>query len=196
MPRSPEANEQVRQATKEKILIAAKNVFFAKGFHSASIDDVAKAALISKGLLYNYFKGKEDLLAALVDVRIDELMVVMNEAKAKQNPLEQLRHIIVGALEDVQKRPEAFRFYQNLFTQPKKDEIIAKQSARLNQEYEKQFKVQTEIFRKLGVPDPVQRSLYFSSAIQGVMLLFSTYPEFYPLEKVKEQLITEFCRKN
>jgi len=91
------------------------DLFFTKGYHATSIEDVARLAEISKGLLYHYFKGKEDVLAALVDVRLNDLLVVMNAAVAKSTPAEQIRHIAEGALDDVRRQPEVFRFYLNLF---------------------------------------------------------------------------------
>jgi AcrR family transcriptional regulator len=193
MPRTPEENERIRQKTKEQILKAAMDMFCLKGYHSASIDDVAKQAQISKGLMYHYFKGKEELLAALVEVRISDILVVMEAAAAKETPAEQLRYIIEGALEDVQRQPEVFRFYLNLFTQPRLDPVVAKYSQKLMDEQARQFEVQTEMFVKLGVINPRTRSLYFSSAIQGIMLMYSTYPETYPLDEVKAQAIVEFC---
>jgi AcrR family transcriptional regulator len=44
----------------------ALKVFAAKGFKTASIKDIAEAAEISQGLMYHYFKNKEDLLAATI----------------------------------------------------------------------------------------------------------------------------------
>jgi TetR/AcrR family transcriptional repressor of mexJK operon len=55
---------------RQKILDAAQKVFAAKGFDGASIKDLAKAAKISPGLLYWYFKDKSDLFASLVSERI------------------------------------------------------------------------------------------------------------------------------
>lgn len=63
----------------------------------------------------------------------------------------------------------------------------------LMDEQARQFEVQTEMFKKLGVKSLRQRSLYFSSTLQGIMLMFSTYPENFPLEEVKAQVIQEFC---
>jgi hypothetical protein len=60
-------------------------------------------------------------------------------------------------------------------------------------EQARQFQVQTEMFKKLGVKNPQQRSLYFSSALQGTMLMHSTYPTTFPLDAVKAQIIAEFC---
>ncbi|OUL28650.1 TetR family transcriptional regulator [Nostoc sp. T09] len=193
MPRTPEENERIRRATKEQILKAAMDLFFNKGYHATSIDEVAKTANISKGLLYHYFKGKEDLFAAMVDVRLNDLLVVMQGAAAKKTPTEQIRHIAEGALEDVRRQPEVFRFYLNLFTQPRLDPVVAKYGQKLMDEQAKQFEVQTEMFTKLGVANPRKRSIYFSSTLQGIMLMFSTYPQTFPLDEVKAQLIEEFC---
>lgn len=193
MPRTPAENERIRRATKEQILRAAMDMFCEKGYHSTSIDDVAKQAQISKGLLYHYFKGKEELLAAMVEVRLNDLLVVMEAAVAKQTPVEQIRHIIEGALADVQRQPEVFRFFLNLFTQPRLDPIVAKYSQKLMDEQARQFEVQTQMFVKLGVANPRKRSLYFSSTIQGIMLMYSTYPNNFPLDEVKAQAIVEFC---
>jgi AcrR family transcriptional regulator len=193
MPRTPEENERIRRATTEHILETALILFCSKGYYSTSIEDVAKQAQISKGLLYHYFKGKEEVLAALVDIRINDVLVVMNAAKTKSTPAEQIRHIAEGALDDVQQKPEVFRFYLNLFTQPKLDPVVAKYSQKLMDEQARQFEVQTEMFCKLGVANPRQRSLYFSSTLQGIMLMFSTYPQSFPLDAVKAQVIAEFC---
>jgi AcrR family transcriptional regulator len=193
MPRTPEENDRIRRATQAQILKAAMDLFLSKGYYSTSIEDVAKQAQISKGLLYHYFKGKEDLLAAMVEVRLNDLLTVMNAAAAKETPVEQIRHIVEGALNDVRRQPEVFRFYLNLFTQPRLDPVVAKYTQRLMDEQAKQFEVQTEMFAKLGVADPRQRSLYFSSALQGIMLMFSTYPQSFPLHAVKAQIIAEFC---
>lgn len=194
MPRTPAENDRIRRATTEQILKTALSLFCEKGYHSTSIEDVAKQAQISKGLLYHYFKSKEDLLAAIVDLRINDLLEVMNSAAAKLTPVAQIRHIVEGALEDVHRQPEVFRFYLNLFTQPKLDPVVAKYSQRLMDEQARQFAVQTEMFSKLGVENPRQRSLYFSSTLQGIMLMFSTYPETFPLDEVKAQVIAEFCQ--
>lgn len=56
---------------RQQILDAAQKVFAAKGFDGASIKDLAKAAKISPGLLYWYFKDKTDLLVSLLTERIE-----------------------------------------------------------------------------------------------------------------------------
>jgi TetR/AcrR family fatty acid metabolism transcriptional regulator len=63
--------EQLAQARRAQILDAATQVFAEKGFHRATIRDVAKAAGIADGTIYNYFENKTALLLGLLN-RINE----------------------------------------------------------------------------------------------------------------------------
>lgn len=58
--------EQLIAARQAQILDAAVKVFAEKGFHRATIPDIAKVAGIAVGTIYNYFGKKEDLLFALM----------------------------------------------------------------------------------------------------------------------------------
>ena len=54
-------------ARKAQILQASIEVFADKGFHRATIKEIAKTAGIADGTIYNYFKNKKELLLALLD---------------------------------------------------------------------------------------------------------------------------------
>lgn len=193
MPRTPEENERIRKISQEKIHSAAMELFIKKGYHATSISDVAKKAGISKGLLYNYYKGKEELLSKMVEDRIQEVVDVMESTSAFDTPSEQLKYIVEGAVDNVFANPKVFRFYLHLQTQPEDDEELIKYSKLLIEENARQFEIQCKIFEKLGVEDPRKRSLYFSSTLQGIMLMISTYPQQFPIEEIKAQIISEFC---
>jgi len=63
--------EQLIAARRSQILEAAARVFAEKGFHRATIRDVAEAAGIADGTIYNYFENKDALLLRLLD-RLNE----------------------------------------------------------------------------------------------------------------------------
>ncbi len=65
MPRTPEANQRIREAQRAKILESARRVFARKGL-AATITDIAAEAQISLGLAYRYFADKEEILSELV----------------------------------------------------------------------------------------------------------------------------------
>jgi len=62
-----------RPSAKERILDAALEVFSLKGFHPATMDEIAEKAGVGKGTLYRYFETKEKLFAELVRLRLEEL---------------------------------------------------------------------------------------------------------------------------
>jgi AcrR family transcriptional regulator len=68
-PGSPAQGRELRargQRTMRKLLDAGIEVFAARGYHAARVDDVVKAARTSHGTFYLYFANKEDLFQALV----------------------------------------------------------------------------------------------------------------------------------
>lgn len=67
MPLEPLTADRRRQQTREYLLQAAADVFAERGFHAATLDEVAAAAGFTKGAVYSNFKNKEDLFLALLE---------------------------------------------------------------------------------------------------------------------------------
>lgn len=62
------------QAKRARILDAAFEVFAARGFSGASMDEIARTAGVSKPTLYTYFGDKEGLFTALLDLQKTDLL--------------------------------------------------------------------------------------------------------------------------
>src|ERR1700738_3623642 len=58
--------ERADTAKRRQIMDGARAVFLAQGFDAASMGEIAKAAGVSKGTLYVYFKDKDELFKAIV----------------------------------------------------------------------------------------------------------------------------------
>lgn len=65
MPRTKEAFEAMRETTRKKIETVALSLFARKGL-SVTVDEIAREAGVSKGLLYNHYTSKEALITELV----------------------------------------------------------------------------------------------------------------------------------
>ncbi len=65
--------EKVRRLQREAILDAAEQVFAAKGYHEAKMEDIAVLAEFATGSLYNYFPSKEKIFEAMSQRRLNEL---------------------------------------------------------------------------------------------------------------------------
>jgi AcrR family transcriptional regulator len=69
-PRAEETRED--SAKRRQILEGARQSFLTNGFDAASMNEIARAAGVSKGTLYVYFKSKEELFEAIVEAQIRE----------------------------------------------------------------------------------------------------------------------------
>jgi len=72
--------EQSRANTRERVLTAARSVFANRGFHGASVEEIASEAGFSTGALYSNFDGKEDLFLVLMEREIEEHAREIEEA--------------------------------------------------------------------------------------------------------------------
>ena len=81
----PLTPERRRQQTRDHLLEAAARVFGERGFHGASLDDIAAAAGFTKGAVYSNFKSKEDLFLALLESRfaseLEDLKAVLAQSE-------------------------------------------------------------------------------------------------------------------
>jgi AcrR family transcriptional regulator len=68
-PETGQAEDE--SAKRRQIIDGARAVFLARGFDAASMNDIARAASVSKGTLYVYFKHKEELFEAIVEQECD-----------------------------------------------------------------------------------------------------------------------------
>jgi AcrR family transcriptional regulator len=57
--------------TREELLVAARRVFLRRGFHGATLEEIADEAGYTKGAVYSNFAGKDDLYLALLDAHYD-----------------------------------------------------------------------------------------------------------------------------
>jgi AcrR family transcriptional regulator len=67
LERLPAVAADEDSAKRRQIIEGARAVFLAQGFDAASMNDIARAAGVSKGTLYVYFKHKEQLFEAIVE---------------------------------------------------------------------------------------------------------------------------------
>ncbi len=81
-----ERREREKAQRRQDILDAARQVFFERGFHQPTVDDVAARAEVSKGTIYLYFESKEEILAHLLLEGLDLLLAQMEATCPPQSP--------------------------------------------------------------------------------------------------------------
>ncbi len=92
------------------ILAAALEVFSERGFHGASLEDVAARGGVSKALIYEHFDSKRELERALLEMHVHELLGRVTAAIASADGEEErLRAGIEAFLAFVEERPVGWR---------------------------------------------------------------------------------------
>lgn len=72
--------------TKQKILVAASELFFNSTFDQVTVADIAKKAGISKGSVFNYFTSKEELGITIIAVYFQQYKMEMDQLKQQIDP--------------------------------------------------------------------------------------------------------------
>jgi AcrR family transcriptional regulator len=81
--------------TRDDILEAAAQVFRQKGFHGASMQDIAAAVSLQKASLYHHVTSKQEILLALLDRALDMLTELIAPISGQELPAdEKLRQMI------------------------------------------------------------------------------------------------------
>jgi AcrR family transcriptional regulator len=67
-------------ARRKQIMVSGLEVFTEKGFHLASMDDIAERAGVSKPILYQHFSSKQDFYLGVLDERVEFLVQHISES--------------------------------------------------------------------------------------------------------------------
>lgn len=98
--RSSRTRVRDKDATRERLLEAAEQVFAEKGYYGAVVDDIIRASESSKGGFYFHFPNKEAIFLALIDLMVPRLeAAVARSIAAEQEPVAQLDAALGTALD-------------------------------------------------------------------------------------------------
>jgi len=101
------------EETRSRILDAAERVFSDHGVSRTSLEDIAKAAGVTRGAIYWHFKDKSDLVAAMVN-RVTlpmEAMVARTSDESIEDPIASLKACAVSALKRTATDPQCQRVF-------------------------------------------------------------------------------------
>ncbi len=193
-PMSKKRFAEMRSRSEEKILDAALELFATKGYTSTSISQIAQKAGISKGLIYNYFDSKKDLLRAIVKAAIKEGNELIKHALDEHSsPTEELEHIVLDSVAHVKAN---FQYWKLLAALSHQSEAM--DSIRDLAEENRKWSIDkcVALFTKLNAPNPVPTALLFGAALDGILLHYLRLKEEYPIEEVAKSLIETFVQNN
>lgn len=182
-PRTAKQFSEMREQSREKILQAALKLFAENGFFATSIQDIAKEAGVSKGLMYNYFEKKEDLLYAIIDNINQEGEVMLGKVTQLTTPYEKLKFVIDLNFEYLNNRLEFMKLMTSLALQLDHfpditSDWIARRSAVMPY-----FE---SILIGLGFENPKEEALILNSLLDGVGLQYMFFGNKSLLDELEQ----------
>ena len=121
---------QLDEEKRERVLGAAINEFADKNYNNASMNVVVKAAGISKGALFKYFKSKSSLFAFVYRMalgRVKDYLRQVRDESAEEDFFARLEKVMLAGLDFIHNHPGlAAIYYRIVFTgdSPYKQEIV------------------------------------------------------------------------
>ncbi len=191
-PKSKEDCELIRQNTIGRLLKAAMQEFAVHGYHAASMAKIARRANVSKGLAYHYFESKEELLVMLAQQRLEEWQPLIHGLETIQNPMERFEFLIDFVLQELEKKTRKLRFFLTLYLTADGVRAIEKAMKTDTASFERIFSAEKRLFTELGFSDPDLEAVFFRSTLQGISLEYMLGPKNYPLQQMKERLISRY----
>lgn len=206
----PEPNRRARpeQSRKEKersdhrqtMLSAAERVFVRKGFHEATIGEIAREAEFAVGTLYNFFESKDELYAQVLDGIVREFVAEFErDVQPRDNPDDALSALIDLRMRIFDQHREFFRLF---FEQSAGGVKLTKRHLAFRQQYRAAV---SDIFARgirRGIFDAMD-PLYAAICLDGMLSAFARFwstpdggePSSERLKKMKTTVLGRFQRR-
>lgn len=177
----------VSEERRSQIIESAIKVFAREGFANTRMEDVAAESGLSKGLLYFYFKSKEEIISAIADLlfgsELRKMQSQVDEAQSAREGLERFTEAFIADLRGMLKiTPLFYEFYALAFRNATVRQLLGA--------YLRQFVAIIEPLVQRGIEggefapgDAHQITLTIGAALEGTLLLWTYDPDMVPVEE-------------
>ncbi len=157
---------------------AALKVISEKGYHGTSISVIAKESGVSKGLIYNYFDSKEELLT---EIMYDGYRKIFDKFIIDENltPKENLLKLVETTFNVMDELEEVFKVYFSVLMKKDVFEILKDKMNELSEPIMEDF---AKLMAQLGFENPMDEAFFFRFILDGISLNYLFLPDEFPKE--------------
>jgi AcrR family transcriptional regulator len=177
---------------KDQIVRATVECISQCGYHNFSMQDVAKVAHVSKGIIHYYFLNKDDLMLSVLErVALDIEQLIHADMDSSSDPQRKLEIFIGICLNVVRSTKEYYQVNMDFWTQINQKEevrvIIAKHYANFRESCAKVIieGIKKNVFRKV---DPLIYSAYIVGVVDGISLQWLFENSAFNYEKIAKEI--------
>jgi AcrR family transcriptional regulator len=189
MPRSKEQYEKIRKQKKQLIMDSALELFAENGFHATSMSQVAKKAGVSKGLAYNYFESKQEILDGIIATGFDSIYSHFDLNHDGILNRDEFEHFIRNSFKAISENRKFWKLYSTIIMQADLAESMMEKYGDRSQTI---MQILNQFIASMGRKDPEGDMMVISSLIKGALMIVMSAPDFFPLKQLEDK-VTEAC---
>ena len=192
-PRTSEQFGEIRENKRRKILDSAIECFATKGYHAVSISELAAHAGVSKGLMYNYFKSKDELLKCIFSEIMEVMMALIDKDQSGEIDKKSLLQYFERLISHLKSNLILWKMYMAIFSQPAVQLILSEE---IQAASTRPLEMVERYFKKQGYKKPGLEVAFLSTLISGVTYEYIADPEHYPLDQIKKRIISLYFQNH
>jgi AcrR family transcriptional regulator len=191
-PRTVAQNKQRRLASKQKILAAAFSLIAKNGYEGTSIAQIAGEAGVSKGLLYNYFDSKEELVKTLVVTAMEEGDKIFADMFC-EDPRITLKNLFHWFFKEMRERHDYWRLITELTFKIEKFDFVHDLAVTKMHEY---VGLLESLLAQIGYKNALGEARIIAALFDGIGIEALVLKDDYPLAEMEEYLINKYCHED
>ena len=177
MARNKELNEQMKEKRREEILNTALLIFSEKGLAATKIIDIAKSSGFSQGLIYHYYKSKEEIFTDLIKTAFTRLVDACKYLESlNEEPLDKLKIALEGILAGFERNDISTRYHLLVAQATMSDAIPEETKEIIKRENKKPYKIISKIIKagqengSVKKFDPDEMAMVFWTTVKGLAI--------------------------
>jgi len=182
----------IKELRKNQILEAALKLFARDSYENTTIENISKYCGISKGLVYNYFDSKENLLENVLNFGLEKILKDFDPDKNGVLEVEEMKYFLERITEILIENRDFYKLYFQISLQKQGSEVIKKLINRISKTFEREL---INYFKTNNFEEPVVEAKLFISLLDGITFNFVITQDDKFLMKVKNELIKRYCKK-
>lgn len=174
------------QRGKQKLFDAAMKLFESQGYFATTVEQITSEAGVSKGLVYNYFKSKEELLVGMLEDATSRMQSVAQPLASMGSLEESLATFVSGYCAFLQKERRFLKLTLALMLMPELSSVV---KAPQQRRAALLLRATSAWLAAAKVPRPKSKARLLLAMLDGVALHYLFTYESYPLASMKSQII-------
>ena len=184
-PRTEKQYEVIREERKAQIKNVALEIIYEEGYEGTSIAKIAQRANISKGLMYNYYSSKEEMIKEVMLDGFQPFLTILDPDKDGILTPEEARYFIDELFHILESNLKYWRLYFWVMLQPKDMVLIAKDFQHIMDTISGTL---INCFRWKGADDPEVELKMILALLDGNAFHYLMDPLHFPVQAIKERI--------